>query len=162
MSKKLSTSILIAVLSAAIAAGCGGGDGDGGDSDAATTLPTPTVASSSIGKAEFTKQANQICLQAAEGVEAPVGKALESKKGETIERGEDAFLRMVEGVIGEIGQLGAPAGEKAQVEALLVSLQKAYNASAEASSPSMARLGREFQQPGKVASANGLSSCVFS
>lgn len=118
--------MLLVLAFAAVAAGCGGDEGD------------ETITTSSLGKKEFVKQVNAICAkrekEVLDGWE-PYFKAHEDDdvpKGVLWANAQKAvMLPPVEAEIEEIRELGAPRGDEDQIEALLVSMQKAVDGTEE-------------------------------
>ncbi len=163
MFKQLLLSMLLAAVATAAAAGCGG-DSSGSD-DAASASPAPTtVTSSSLSKSAFLKQGNAICTKGAKQVEtalANLGK-LKGKAAEAAARAfVPTFVAMVESVIGEIQELGAPSGDEAEVEAILSAMQQAGKEGSEDPEATIEDLARSFKKPDKLASDYGLTSCAY-
>jgi len=145
--------VLIASLTvAAAAAGCG----DSGSASSATPLT----------KAQFIKQGDAICAKAdKEQINAYLDfakddpKRLETKSGEQ-EVVTVAGLPPVQTMIDELGELGVPKGDQAQVEALLKGMEKALEeAEAEPGKVLELSAGSPFGKPDRMAREYGFEDC---
>jgi hypothetical protein len=139
--------VMLVALPLAVS-GCGG---DGDDE------PSPT-------KAEFTRQANAICKSTVEDVQAGFSKLIQTSVPKSQENSvASAFIDSVvapafQGQIDEIRALGAPEGDKQQVEAILVSMEEGLDTSREEPLVFI-RTGSAFKQAQAKARAYGLSAC---
>lgn len=119
MSKAL-LAIGMAIALAAAVAGCGGGDDSTGDSSAAA-----------LTKAEFIKQADKVCKDGEEALEAEAEEFAEDNdidmENPTEEQKEEVVLDVVGPALHKQGEelaaLGAPEGEEEKVEALVDALE---------------------------------------
>lgn len=114
--------VAVGMLGAIIAVGCGGGD----DSTTAAT------------KAEFTKQASAICAEGEQELKtafADYNKTVESTPGGTSDAGfqrdtanemlNSSILPSLQEELEKLEDLGAPAGEEAEVSKMTKSLSQA-------------------------------------
>lgn len=158
MFKAFTTALLVLVV--AVAAGCGSSD-DGGSSD--------TIATSSLSRAAYVKQVNEIC-------ERGRGELSLKFAAYAKEQGSQDNLvapKLAPGIVTvlvpairaqdeEIEELGAPEGDEAAVEAFLAAREQVL-ASAEQSPPkSIFDFGDSFREsPNKMAKKYGIESCVY-
>jgi len=150
---RLLVSLLLVACIAAAWAGCGGGGSD----------PAQAVTTSSLTKAQFVKQAEAICTQGRLRAlqYAPSDDTEQSERDAFTESMQDTLLPALQEVVDEIYELGAPRGEEAQVEALLVSLQKGIDSTEELEQPTFISLEQRLAHAGKLAKKAGLESCVY-
>lgn len=156
--------------SASKAAG-GSADSAGGEaapeSSAEGGSGAPEVAESSLSKAEFVKRANALCskertknfkqLTVFAGKHAAEGKPESTLLKDLV---REVLLPRIEREIAGIAELGAPAGERAQVEAILEAQQKAVDEAAELANPkTLAQVESYFAKAGAMAKAYGISTC---
>lgn len=106
--------ILTVVILALLGVGCGSSD-DTGD--------TPT---STLSKAEFIKRADAICKRTREEVVYPAAeRVLSLPPGSPARRKlelklvSSAFVPGLEKLLAELGELGAPAGDEAEIERII-------------------------------------------
>lgn len=107
--------IIVAVAVTAALAGCGGGDSD---------------SSASLSKPQFVKQANALCKQEwQEGREEALGKiGNEFSPNANFAEKEKALailLRPYETTTTKLSELGAPAGDEQEMEAIVSAMEKA-------------------------------------
>ncbi|HWA52621.1 MAG TPA: hypothetical protein VG816_00465 [Solirubrobacterales bacterium] len=146
---------------------CASGCGGSGQSETSATTTAATNGDGSLSKAEFVKKASSICIETKERSSAAYraysqensipssGPGLEAKAADLV---ESVFVPLYEKQINEIGALGAPAGERAQVEAMLVAMRQGLVAATRdplAFIQSAAALDRASE----LATALGLSAC---
>lgn len=124
MSKRLIAALSGALVVALVAAGCGGGgddsSGDGTDGGSA----------SSLTKAEFIKQGDEICAQGDAGIEEEANEFAEENGIDTENPTEAEQEEVVEQVLGpaikrqseEIADLGPPQGEEEAVEEIVAAV----------------------------------------
>ncbi len=159
---------------AILAAGCGGGSGDnsgdgssnGGGSGSGGGGAT-TVTTSSISKAEFIKQATEICHREREDFITRLATYVQShpNKGKSsseffADSMRAVLLPTIEKELAEIRELGAPAGDEAQIEAFLEAEQQGVNvAKKQKSIKGRFDLERHFVQGAKIAKAYGFPDC---
>lgn len=147
--------ILFILLAAAAAgtsyAGCGGG----GSEDR-------TVSTSSLTNAEFVKRADAICargrLRALRYQPSASGGQTGAAVAAAIEAG---VFPAIQAVIDKLYTLGAPAGQKARVEAFLTAFQQGVDEGEDLEVPSFERLGRVLAKPGELAHKSGLQDCIY-
>lgn len=119
-----------------------------------------------LSKSEFLKQANAICKKATSAKEkvlpellqkADPGASLETMRQKAV----DTLMTFYEGAAEEIGELGAPKGDEAKVEAILEAMEEA---AADAKSNPQSVFGGAGQLPfrkaNKAAESYGLKSCI--
>lgn len=136
--------LVVATAIAAIVAGCGGGG------DEATTVTT-----SSLSKPAFVKEAEAVCEKAR-------GKIIASSQ--TLPEGiSSTIVPALEGMVGEIRELGAPSGDEREVEAFLETMQQESEALTEkqASISSFPEVEEEFKTSGGLAQKYGMPKCAF-
>ena len=130
-------------------AGCGGGD-------------APTVSTSSISKAAYTKRADAICargrLRALRFRPASKGQSERDAVSESI---ETTLLPGIQRVIDELYELAAAAEEKGQIEVFLRALQQAVSEGEDADPPTVEEVERLLAQAAKPAAKAGLRACAF-
>ncbi|HUC00450.1 MAG TPA: hypothetical protein VMS11_11540 [Solirubrobacterales bacterium] len=124
MSKRFSASLLAALVVALVAAGCGGGgDDSSGDS-------TDSGSPSSLTKAEFIKQGDEICAEGDAAIEEEANEFAEENGIDTENPSEAEQEEVVEQVLGpaikrqseEIADLGPPQGEEEAVEEIVAAV----------------------------------------
>lgn len=192
MIKKLALPISVAAIIVLIAVGCGG-DSDAANSSTASESSAVSKtneggseagdgagapagnAGGTIAKAEFVKQANAICARrktaAFNGVDTYVRERQgggQSPSELSAEAVYAVFLPETEKMIDEVRELGAPPGDKAQVDAYLAGMEEAVAISKEkeftadsVDSYGADSFGREFVQPSKLANKYGLAECSY-
>lgn len=124
MSKRALASLLGALVLALIAAGCGGG-GDDSSGDG-----TDSGSSSSLTKAEFIKQGDEICKQGDAAIEGEANEFAEENGIDTENPTEAEQEEVIEQVVGpaikrqseEIADLGPPEGEEEAVEEIVAAV----------------------------------------
>ncbi len=120
MRKLLTVIALSTALLAVLLAGCGGGD------DEETTTEA-------LNKAEFIVQGDEICTEADKEIEAGANAFAEENEIDTAnptdKQSEEVVLEVFVPSVREqaeaIDELGAPAGDEAEVEAIVASLEAA-------------------------------------
>jgi hypothetical protein len=128
----------LAVLLSSLAFGCGG-----------SSQPE------ALTKPEFLKQANAICAEAQEE-RAAQSKGL-SESDSSAEAGMQQLLEPVEKMTGELGDLGPPAGDQKEVEAIVAAYEDG-TAALEAE-PAGAEAASAYAQANKLAAMYGLTDC---
>lgn len=140
---------LIAALAfAAALAGCGGGD-DG-------------ITTSSLSKAEFTKQANAICEEAREKALAyrPPNEQGSEKQIVTASI-QGGILPEIQRAMEEVRELGAPEGDEDQVEAVIAGNEEHVEAAEGKSFGSLTEMEEVFKPTVAKARAYGIDACAF-
>jgi ABC-type Fe3+-hydroxamate transport system substrate-binding protein len=145
----------MAIVALVAFGGCGGDD----ESTTSASTPAVTVESSSLSKAEYAKQANEICSKGTAKVEGLVRKAIVTGKG--VAKVEAAFFPVIDGWVTEIQALGAPKGEEAEVEAFLTALKQDLEEVEAKSGNSLEQLAIAFKESGNLARKTGLASCAL-
>lgn len=112
------TLLLLATLVAGLASGCGG------DDDSTATADT-------ISKAEFVKQAEALCEARGKEVQTQAARILaDTKKPQKVQARKmstQVAIPAFEREIRELEELGAPAGEKQQLDAVIDEIQETVN-----------------------------------
>ena len=151
--------MIFALLLAAVAlAACGGDDETTSSSTTDTTQGTP------LDSADFTAQANAICKEGNEEVDAALANLpADADESDILAAVSDTVLPSIEDQINQIQALGIPEGEVADVDAFIESAQDAL-AEAEAD-PSLLVPGEggtagPFEDVNKQAEALGLTECA--
>lgn len=142
---------LIAVLAlVGVAAGCGGS----GDST--------TVTTSTLSKAAFVKKANALCetaRQKALSYRPPTEKGPEKQiVTSTI---HDGILPEIQGAMEEVRELGAPEGDEAKIEAIVVGNEKAVVKAEGESFASLPEMEEGFLSTAEKARAYGIDNCGY-
>jgi hypothetical protein len=149
---------LVALLAMVVGAGCGGSD----DSDL-------TLTTSSLTKAEYIKRVNEIC--AAGQQELTLAFSAYAKKQGSGDNLVDA--KLAPGIVTvlvpalqkqneEIETLGAPQGDKDEIEAFLAARQAVLTKAKQDPPATIFKFGDGFRKsPNKLASKYGLDGCVY-
>lgn len=149
-------------------AGCGDSNKEG-ETSATTAASTdisipfwPYGHPKSIDKALYLERANDICQRGRN--EMPKGfdgryRNVNSGKNYT-EATENIFLPGIQLWFDDIAYLGAPPGEKAQVEKFLTAMQRAVYASEAQHIDFSRQLIAQFADSNRLARAYGLDSCL--
>jgi hypothetical protein len=158
--KQAHIAVLGVLAALTIGSGCGGSD-----SSADTTV---TVAS--LTKAEFVKRANGICRPGRSELAAALLAYLKAHPAEVKRNAQRAGLEgtravvvpRVESQVEAIRELGAPAGDVVQVEAILTALERSAKTLEEMPElRSGTQLNSTFQQASELARRYGLRSCAY-
>jgi hypothetical protein len=147
---------LLAVLALAVfAAGCGGGD----DSDDSTA---------SITKSEFLAQGNEICKKGNQEIDSDFEAFAEENDlkqnqnltdAQATEASETILIPNVQDQVDQISELGAPEGEEAQVDAILVAAQEGID-ELEADPTAIQGNNDPFAEANELARDYGLTACA--
>ena len=162
------TLLLVAVAIASLAAGCGGGSESSSSTGASDGS---TIATSSLSKDEFIKQASEACKQARKNLLERVLAYTQQheSKGQTRSAESETFAGSIKAVLlptiekemAEIRQLGAPSGDEGEVEAFLVAEQKAVDSVARLKRiVSRFQFERYFTESAKLFREYGLDGCA--
>lgn len=167
---------LVAVAAIAVLAmGCGSSD----DSQSATDsvggstasgegagMPRQEIATSSLSRDEFVKQANRACSQARAGSLEEVAAYEKSHRSEGLPQAvlsENAIktvtLSITETEIDALRRLGAPEGDEEEIKAIITALEKS---SSEAKNPAVGyrEVSDKFADVNKKLQAYGLARCT--
>jgi hypothetical protein len=153
------------VAAAAVAAGCGSSSEDSGS---AANADVPEVTTSSLSKAQFVKQANALCgKEKTKAFQASIAFARkyesEGKPQSKLlaELTSTVILPRIEREITGIADLGAPAGDEAQIEAFLTAENEAADKVAAdlKGLKSLRQIEAQFSDSGKLARAYGITGC---
>jgi uncharacterized protein YfcZ (UPF0381/DUF406 family) len=153
LSKRIIALLVGIATLAVLVAGCGGG---GGDSTSGETLT----------KAEFIKQGDEICKKGNTALEAEANEFAEENGINTEKPTEAQEEEVVEQVVGpaylsqaeEVGQLGAPSGEEAKVEAMLEALTEGAEVM-EANPKALVEEKNPLEKAAKLAQEFGFKVC---
>lgn len=149
-----------AFLVAALAAGCGGG-GDDSSGDG-----TDSGSSSSLTKAEFIKQGDEICAQGDAAIEEEANEFADENGIDTENPTEAEQEEVVEQVIGpaikrqseEIADLGPPQGEEEAVEEIVAAVGRGAE-EFEEDPKAVVNGGNPLAEATKLAKAFGFKQC---
>jgi hypothetical protein len=146
---------LLAVLALAVfAAGCGDGD--------------ESTSTASITKTEFLAQGNAICKKGNQEIDSDFESFakkhdLQQSDGltdaEATEASEEILIPNVQDQVDQIGELGAPEGQEAQVDAILAAVQKGID-ELEADPTAIQGNSDPFAEANKMAKDYGLTACA--
>jgi hypothetical protein len=158
LSKRVLTALLGALVVALLAAGCGGG-GDDSSGDG-------TESGSSLTKAEFIKQGDEICSKSFAVVEEEANEFAEEHNIDTEKPTEAQQEEVIEQVFGpaikrqseEIADLGPPRGEEEAVEDIVEAVGRGADEIEE--DPAALLEGKNpLAEAGKLAQAFGFKTC---
>jgi hypothetical protein len=158
-------------------AGCGGGSDSGSTSagESATSAGSESsqavqpVTTSSLSKPDFIAKADKICQRESEHLLELIVNYIAEHKSHPGQSEEEVAAEGVGKVlapkfqaqIDQIHELGAPAGDEKQVEALLKAMQHAVFALEKRNEIDLSTgVDREFQQAGELALDYGLETCA--
>ncbi|HSS33478.1 MAG TPA: hypothetical protein VLL27_09390 [Solirubrobacterales bacterium] len=162
MSKRLTVALLGALVVALLAAGCGGGDDSSGDSSESTD----SGSSSSLTKAEFIKQGDEICKQGDAAIEGEANEFAKENNIDTAKPTEAQKEEVYSQVIGpalkqqseEIADLGPPEGEEEAVEDIVEAVGRGAD-EIEEDPKSVLNGGDPLAEATKLAKAYGFKQC---
>ena len=132
MSKRFIATLAGALAIVVLVAGCGGG-GDSSDTTAADTSGADTSDAPALSKAEFIKQGDEICAETGQKLQEGITdftteKGLDGGQEPSEEEAEelvtDVILPLIQTEAEEIDALGAPKGEEAEVEEIVVGIEE--------------------------------------
>jgi hypothetical protein len=134
--------------------GCGGGDGE----------TSGEATASSLTKAQFLKQGNAICSQVFDEVDRRYGKlSTRSTDAELNEQAQEIVPPLVTKLVARLRALGAPQGEEARVEKILVALEEGVETAEEDVSTVRGSGGEfAFEEGYEMLWAYGLERCGLS
>lgn len=150
---------------ALIAAGCGDDDENGSASASGDGLAT-----SSLGKAEYVKQASAACVKERDNLLAKVNAYLEKHDSKNADEGvvlagmyKAVVLPTVEAEIAAVRKLGAPEGDEDEIEAILAAQQKAVDEARQIkSAKTLEELEDPFMPASKMYRDYGFTACTNS
>ena len=145
-------SIAAVLVAGLVAAGCG--------SSSSSSSSTSTVA---ITKAAFLKQGNAICKKGNQEINA-VGKKVFSKNKKPTQAQMTQFatgtlVPKIQAQISGIKALGAPKGDEAQVNAIVVSAQSALDKGKQNPALLVSNNNNLFKHTNQLTNAYGLTAC---
>jgi hypothetical protein len=151
MVKPIWTVSLAAVLVAGlVAAGCG------------SSSSSSTSTTAAITKAAFLKQGNAICRKGNQQINAAGKKVFSKNKKPTQAQmtkfANDTLVPKIQAEISGVKALGAPAGDQAQVNAIVNSAQAALD-KGKKDPTLLASNNHLFDQTNKLTNAYGLTAC---
>lgn len=158
MLKRTVMLLFVVIAATAVAGGCGDDESSAG-----------SIETSSLTKAQFIKKAGAICTESNENLLVEINAYIEKHKSSSKSEGEviaDALREFavpkVESQIEEIENLGAPAGDEAQIEAFLEAQRRSVESLAARQSLTLTPgIELAFRQPGKLARQYGLDECAY-
>lgn len=164
MNARLMSLLAAAVAIVAIGVGCGGSDDPNSGSEA-----TETIATSSLSKAAFIKQAREACLREGKGLIGEATAYRREHESEDLPEGvqlanmvKAVILPTVEAQIAAVRELGAPAGDEKEIEALLAAQQAAVDTVRELkSAESLEVVESRFAGAAKKLEAYGFTGCAI-
>jgi hypothetical protein len=160
MTAQQSKSLAAIFAIAAFANGCGGG----GDSS------NEGIATSSLSKSQFVKQANALCIREKTSAVKKVIPSIQKLRSEGLPE-LDAALKtmktilvpMSETQIAGIRDLGAPAGDEKEIGAALEAQEEALDELKEQDKlKNPEETSRAFAEPTAILKSYGLEKCIFS
>ncbi len=134
MSKRFIATLVGALAIVVLVAGCGGGS-DSGDSSAADTSSPEKSTGPALSKAEFIKQGDEICTKTSEELNEGIESYTSENGLDEGEPSEEQQEELVSAVIlpvfqseaEQLGALGPPAGEEADVEEIVTGIEDAVS-----------------------------------
>ncbi|MDQ3725187.1 MAG: hypothetical protein M3335_04745 [Actinomycetota bacterium] len=134
--------------------GCGGGDGE----------TSGKASAGSLTKAQFLEQGNAICGQVFDEIDRRYGKlSNESTDAELNEQAQEIVPPLVTRLVNRLRALGAPRGEEARVEKILVALEKGVETAEEDVNTVRGSQGEfAFEEGYEMLWAYGLERCGLS
>lgn len=122
----------------------------------------PTVAASSLSPSEFVAEAEEICARGRlQGLRFQPPEDGESEQEALFAAIDNALLPSLQGVIDEMYELGAPHGNEARIEALLIAMQKAVDEGEALDRPTVEKMENLLAPSGRLARKAGLESCIY-
>lgn len=153
--------LLIALGLSVLAAGCG----DSGKTESSSVEQSQDVtriATTGLDKATYARKATVICARAGQEIVASVASQAGQSEAEIFEGLRDAALvPAVERELKELGQLGAPSGDRAKVEAILNALQQGVASLRGSKITSLEDFGKSFVPYDRLVRGYGVGSCAF-
>lgn len=146
-------------------AGAGGDGGDAGASAAAEDEAPPRVKPSSLSKAEFVKQADQMCRRERRAQLRRAGRITQELGEGDLEGNFEALSRRVlapthVNKAEEIRQLGAPRGDVAQIEALVKAMRQDSAALASDPAANPTEYTAALRRSTRLAGEYGFTECA--
>lgn len=167
MSARSMFAVALALVVAVVAVGCGGSDDDAGSAefdDSSSAEP----ATSSMTKAQFVNQANRACgaerenlLARAQAYQEETDTFAEEGTPQFAEATRRIFLSTFEAEVEAVRALGAPAGEKQRIEAVLTAQQEAIDDVAERGVETYAQIEAAFAEASELLREYGLRGCLL-
>ncbi len=159
MSKRFFAVFLGALVVAIFAVGCGGGDDSSGSGDG-------TDSSSSLTKAEFVKQGDEICKEGDAAIEEEANEFADENNIDTEKPTEAQQEEVIAQVVGpaikrqseEIADLGAPEGEEEAVEDIVEAVGRGAD-EIEEDPKAVLEGDNPLTEAGKLAKAFGFKQC---
>lgn len=148
--------VRIAACAAAAAIGVGVAGCGGGDSSSTSTA-------ASITKEEFVTQANQICADGNETIDAAVGDAFsggQPSQEETEQFVTGSVIPAIQAQVDGLRALGAPEGDEEQVDAILDAADQGIEEAQADPASFIAGGGDPFVEANQLAADYGLTECA--
>lgn len=187
MARKLLKALAAVAVISAVAAGCGGDDdadspapasgggdenvssGNGGSKGEARSGSAEGVTTSSLNKEEFIKQASARCRQEKKGLLQKAAKYVNEHSSEEITEPvltangvSEVIMPVVEAQIEAVRQLGAPAGDEDEIEAMLSAQEEAVETVKEQERLDPVKGPSEFfEDNNKTYEEYGLRACSY-
>lgn len=162
---------LIFVVFAFVAvAGCGDNDGDAATSSDTTSASSEPASDSSATKAQFLKEASDICIREREKLAKEAlafGKRAAEKDPGVLEHEYfpslvlEVVLPSIRRQLAQLHELEVPAGDEQKVEKIFASLQKTIDEEAANPAPGSDLFRERFNAHRRRATKYGLSTCVY-
>jgi hypothetical protein len=119
-------------------------------------------------KAQFVKQAEQICAQGRKRALKDLASYIKQHRGQNpnSEKGsakalKAAFLPVAQEQVNELRALDAPSADKAQVQAILDSMQTAVDTAERSPAETSADITKPFAKSGRLARQYGINACAY-
>jgi hypothetical protein len=145
----------MAIVVAVALGGCGGTDQESTSTAGGSQSAAVTLHSTSMGKADYVRKANQICAEQTGKIAGVVRNAIVSNSAVKVE----VILPPVEGMLDKLIALGAPRSEEPVIEAFLTALQEDLERAQAHSSASTQALAKDFKRSGDLAARHELEAC---
>ncbi len=143
-----------ACVASFVVSACGGGGGDSGE-----------VTVSSLSKAQYVRNASEVCEHGTKQIEVDYGTWLKTLKEKPTEAD---YSKLVDtAVVGDIGQeidelreLGAPKGDAKEIETVLQLREESIQIAEEDPEAVIENADKVFAKASKAASEYGLQACA--
>ncbi len=156
------------MISIVAAVGCGSDDSAGSPGVAAANSGSPDVnipwGPESLNRAEYTRRANGVCKESWEQMLESFAQRYQSETTakKFTEASKNIFLPGMQFWFDDISYLGAPPGEKEQVETILTAIQLAVFSGQKQTALSPKQLATIFSESNRLVHGHGLDSCRVS
>jgi hypothetical protein len=165
MKPKITFALSAAAAAALIAAGCGGGNQDANTTRAASSRAGQQLTTSDLAEDEWIRQADRICRKG----DTTIGRAGEDLFGPDRQPSpaqlrrfvKDVAIPGVENELDQIRELGAPARDDDEIQAILNAAREELD-KLKANPRLFASKQRAFPKSGRLAQRYGLRDCAQS